>query len=149
MRVAFYTSTRPGLPGLYNRIVRWWDRGPRSHLELIFSDGQAAGASYLDGGVRFKTIEFDPARWDFIDLPDHMEQAARDWFVAHENRAYDLLGNLRFVIGFLPQSRDKWFCSSAVAAALGFTDCWRYGPNTLYSAVQRLAQSNLILDKTQ
>jgi len=31
----------------------------------------------MDGGVRFKRIDYDPDHWDFIELPDHLEPAAR------------------------------------------------------------------------
>jgi hypothetical protein len=141
MRAAFYKSTHSGLPGVYNRFVRWWDHGTYSHCELVFSDGMSASASYMDGGVRFKQIEFDPLKWDFVELPGHLEDAARAWFVAHEGRAYDLLGNLRFMIGPLPLSRDKWFCSSALASSLGLSDGWRFSPNALYSALKLLVQN--------
>ena len=49
---AFYQGTRPGLPGLYNRLVRWLDRGEFSHCELVFGDGMSASASFMDHGVR-------------------------------------------------------------------------------------------------
>lgn len=117
------------MAGIYNRLVRLIDRGPYSHCELIFSDGMAASASWMDGGVRFKEIDFDPGHWDFIPLPFEKEADARQWFVEHEGEPYDLPGNLRFLCGLVPESEDGWFCSEAKMAALGFTDPWRHGPN--------------------
>lgn len=139
MKAAFYKSTRPGMAGIYNRLVRWWERGPYSHCELVFSDDMAASSSYEDGGVRLKQIDFDPAHWDFIDLPDRLEPAARGWFEAQHGKAYDLLGNMRFLLGFMSDGRDKWFCSEAVAAALGMEEPWRYGPNGLAAALRNRA----------
>ncbi len=130
-RAVFYRGTRPGLAGLYNRLVRIIDHGQYSHCELIFSDGLAASASFLDSGVRFKRIDFSPGRWDFIDLNPAKETTARQWFTDHNGQPYDLRGNLRFVFGVVPESKKKWFCSEAVAAALGMDDPWRYGPNGL------------------
>ncbi len=130
-RAAFYTGTRPGLAGIYNRLIRWWDNGKYSHCELIFSDGMAASASFLDGGVRFKQIDFDPARWDFIDLPADLETVARQWFTKHQGSGYDVIGNLRFALDFLPDNKNKWFCSEALAAAIGIAEPWRLGPNGL------------------
>jgi hypothetical protein len=130
-RAAFYKGTRPGLAGLYNRLIRWWDNGKYSHCELIFSDGQAASASFLDGGVRFKQIDFDPARWDFVNLQANLEDEARQWFTKHEGSGYDLVGNLRFALDFLPDNKNKWFCSEALAAAIGIFEPWRLGPNGL------------------
>ena len=77
MKAAFYKATRPGLQGLYSRAARAVDRGPYSHCELVFSDGLSGSASYIDGGVRLKRIDFDPEHWDFIELPAHLEPAAR------------------------------------------------------------------------
>jgi hypothetical protein len=101
----------------------------------------AASASFMDGGVRFKQIEFDPANWDFVELPAHLEASARAWFVAHEGKAYDLLGNLHFIVSAVPASRDKWDCSTAMADSLAFTDPWRFEPNLLSAVLLRHLQS--------
>ena len=144
MKAAFYKGTRPGLAGIYNRLVRWWTKSPYSHVELIFYDGEkcagglAASASNIDGGVRTKVIDFDPARWDFIDLPDELAERAWRWFREHDGAPYDLVGNLQFVLAPIPHSQRRWFCSEAVAAALGIPDPWRYSPGTLASALTLL-----------
>ena len=135
MQLALYKATRPGLQGIYSRLARWIDGGPYSHCELVFSDGVSASASFIDGGVRFKQIDYDPAHWDFIDLPANMEAQAREWFEQHEGAGYDLIGNLTFVLWFIPHSKSRWFCSEAVAAALGMPEPWRYGPCGLASAL--------------
>ena len=86
MRAAFYRGTRPGLQGIYSRLVRWIDRGAYSHCELIFSDGMSGSASYIDGGVRLKRIDYDTDHWDVIDLPadSNAERYAREWFESEE-----------------------------------------------------------------
>lgn len=134
-RAAFYKGTRPGLAGLYNRGVRAKERGPYSHCELVFSGGLSASSSFSDGGVRFKLIEYDPARWDFVALPQHLEAPAREYFVAHEGESYDLMGNVYQLFGFVPPASRKQFCSEACGAALGLPDAWRFGPNALYSTL--------------
>lgn len=146
LRAAFYKGTHAGLPGVYNRLVRWWTRSPYSHVELIFFDGgpaadsQAASSSYMDGGVRFKWFTFDPALWDFVDLPEAMAKPALAWFDAHEGEAYDLLGNVHFVLSAIGGERGKWFCSEAVGAALGMPDPDRFDPGTLHAALTFLNQ---------
>lgn len=140
MQAAFYKANRPGWAGLYNRAVRAWERGPYSHCELVFSDGVSASASFMDGGVRFKQIDFDPQYWDFIGLPDYLEKDAYLWFQNHEGESYDLMGNLHLIVGFVPEGRRKKFCSEAVASALGIPDAWRLGPNALYSALALVQQ---------
>lgn len=134
LRAAFYRGTRPGFAGTYNYVVRAWTSSPYSHVELVFSDGWAGSASFADGGVRLKLIGFDPARWDFIELPDHLEPAARAWFEAHAGDKYDLLGNMQFILAPFGNDSTRWFCSEACAAALGMLEPWRYDPGTLRSA---------------
>ena len=131
MKAAFYKGTHVGIPGIYNRVVRWWEPGQYSHCELVFSDGLAASSSYMDGGVRFKQIDFKPDNWDFIELPGHLEPAARAWFTAHNGEPYDLRGNLRFALDFIPDDSNKSFCSKALGESLGIEEAWRLGPNGL------------------
>jgi hydroxymethylpyrimidine pyrophosphatase-like HAD family hydrolase len=131
MKAAFYKSTQPGVAGIYNRAVRWWTRGQYSHVELVFGDGVSASSSFTEGGVRFKTIVYNPDKWDFIDLPDELEEAARTWFKENEGKKYDLLGNAHFIFGFIAADQNKYFCSEAIASSLGITDAWRFEPNVL------------------
>jgi hypothetical protein len=140
MKIAFYKSTHSGIAGLYNRLVRWWDQGPYSHCEIIFSDGISASSSFMDKGVRFKNIEYNQTNWDFYDIPAAYEPAARAWFDTHAGQEYDLIGNIRFALGFLNTPSNKWFCSEAIAAAIGISDPWRISPNGL-TAIARIIES--------
>lgn len=126
------------MQGLYSRVVRWIDRGPYSHCELVFSDGLSASASWIDGGVRFKRIDYDTEHWEFIDLPPGLEPYARDWFERNAGAPYDLMGNVRFVLPWLADSDRGWFCSEAMAAALKLKEPWRLGPNGLAALLPRL-----------
>lgn len=143
-RIAFYKGTHAGIKGLYNRLVRAWTRGPYSHVEVVFTDGTCGSASYVDGGVRYTRIDFDPAKWDMLVLPPGLEAAARAYFDAHLGEGYDLLGNLHFLIGFIPDARRRKFCSEAAAEALGLRDGWRYDPSSLYPIVLRLAERGVV-----
>lgn len=137
MKLASYKGTRPGTEGLSNRIGRFLDRGPYSHSELVFSDGWSASSSFIDGGVRFKRIGYStPDAWDFLDLPNYSELATRAWFIEHLGKPYDIWGNVRFFCGLARDSRDKWFCSESCAAALGWLEPFRYGPNGLYQVLK-------------
>jgi hypothetical protein len=140
LRAAFYKATHPGLPGVYNRVVRWWTKSTYSHVELVFPTGYAASSSYMDGGVRFKVIDFDPDLWDFVEIPRALEQQAWAWFEAHRGQPYDLLGNLRFVLAPVADDKKAWFCSEAVAAALGMPEPWRFDPGALHSALSLFNQ---------
>jgi len=131
-RAAFYKGIRPGIAGIYSHAVQKWERGEYSHVELVFSDGMSASASFTDKGVRFKQIDYTKVEdWDFIELPAELEAGARQWFVDHDGEKYDLQGNFHLLIGFIPEDRNRKFCSEAAGYALGFPEAWRFGPNCL------------------
>ena len=133
MKIAFYKGTRPGISGIYSIGVRAWTRSPYSHAELVFSDGMSASSSFVDGGVRFKRIAYNPVNWDFVEIGGD-EATARQWFIDHEGEGYDLMGNAGFVVGFIRDSEFKWSCGESIAAALGYLEPWRYSPAILNSA---------------
>jgi hypothetical protein len=111
-RACFYKGTHPGLPGLYNRAVRWWDNSDYSHMEIQFSDGLSASSSFMDGGVRFKQINYSTGEnWDFIPLPAWMEPFARQYFEDRVGWKYDVLGNVHFVFSPIRGDRKKLSCS--------------------------------------
>ncbi|MCE3262610.1 MAG: hypothetical protein K0R43_1689 [Pseudoduganella sp.] len=131
-RAAFYKGTRPGLPGVYNRVVRWWTRSKHSHMELIFSDGLSASSSFEDGGVRFKRINYSSDNWDFRELPQWMEAPARRYFEDRKGWRYDLLGQLHFIISPIRGAVRKLFCSAAGLGALMIEESYRYSPGEAY-----------------
>lgn len=137
MKIAFYKGTRPFPQSLFNQAVRWWTGGAYSHCEIVFSDGMSASSSFLDGGVRFKKIDYDDDHWDFIDFKQD-ESSARKWFYLHENQKYDVLNLLGFIWRRKDGSKKKFTCSEACATALGFEEPWRYDPNSLYSMIKSI-----------
>lgn len=134
MIVAFYRGRRSGFNGLFDAAVRWWTRGPYSHCEIVFSNGEAASSSKRDGGVRFKRIAFDPARWDYV-VVDADEATVRNWFEARLGAGYDTPGLFGFLWRPHTGQGRRWFCSEACAAALGYRDPWRFCPNTLHTVL--------------
>ncbi|MFZ6773021.1 hypothetical protein ACO0LB_09945 [Undibacterium sp. SXout7W] len=138
MRIAFYAANHDGLPGIYNRLVKWWTRGRYSHVEILFTDGLCASSSFMDGGVRFKHIDLDIKKWEFITVPDELEPAARAWFEQHQGQKYDVLGNVHFILSIVVGEKRKWFCSEAVAAALGIREPWRFDPNRLAAILRSM-----------
>jgi hypothetical protein len=133
MKVAFYK----GKKRLFNKLVSWWTRGPYSHCELVFSDGESASSSFMDGGVRYKRILFNHDLWDFIELgPQFDEQKAREWFDKHDGAQYDVMGLVGFVFRRVGDDKKKYFCNEAVLAALGFLESWRFDPNSTYALLE-------------
>ena len=86
-----------------------------------------------------KKITFDHDHWDFVEIVGD-EVAARAWFSAHEGAGYDLLGNIGFIFGFVRDSSTKWSCAESIAAALGYSEPWRYSPAILHSTINGRAR---------
>jgi hypothetical protein len=138
MKIALYKGKRGGFAGAFDASVRWWTRGPYSHVELVFSDGMSASASSRDGGVRFKDIEYHPDRWDIIEI-EADEEYARAFFEEREGLGYDYFGLFGFVWRPHSGSALLWFCSEIVMGALKFDDPWQFNPNMVGTIARRLA----------
>lgn len=142
IRIYFYKALRPGIAAVYSRGVQIITKSKYSHCEILFSDGMSASASFTDGGVRFKQIDYDPEHWDYIELPaDLFEKNARDWFKKHAGKKYDLLGNVHFVFSVVGDDKARWFCSEAIGAALGLPNPWRFDPGSLYQVIAFMAET--------
>ena len=91
-QIAFYKSKHR----LFNRLVAWYLRGEYSHCELILATNgtmaTCASASYLDGGVRVKTMYLDPTHWDIVSV--QTDALPEIWLSAHKHEQYDVMGLL-------------------------------------------------------
>lgn len=133
MKIAFYKGKKK----IFNRLVSWWTKGPYSHVELVIYGNACFSSSMQDGGVRFKQIDLTDGNWDVFELPgDYSAEDAYHWFANHLGAKYDLLGLVGFVNRSENGEKDKYFCSEAVAEALGMHECWRYDPNTLFAILK-------------
>ena len=134
--LAFYKAPGNG----FDRLIRWWTRSSYSHVELILgpiggTHWRAYSSSPRDGGVRTTRIKADLTYWDLV--PVSTPDAAKAWFEAHLGAKYDWFGIFGFVWRPARGKGNRWFCSEACAAALGFTDPWRFDPAALHAAILR------------
>lgn len=138
MKIAFYK----GRTRLFNRLVSWYDKSPYSHCELVLdtATGLCGSSSFMDGGVRTKVIDLDSGHWDVVDIggSEQALEAAHLWFATHNGQGYDVLGLLGFLWRRQTGQQSKWFCSEAVAAALGMPEAWRLDPATLHAIATQL-----------
>lgn len=134
MQVAFYK----GRKRLFNRLTSWWTRGPYSHCELVMPDGSFVSSSFMDNGVRIKRISINPDHWDFLEVDDatpEMWEAA----INMVGTPYDTLGLVGFLFSPVADDRNKMFCSEFVKWFFGFSEPWRFNPNTTYSVIKYLS----------
>lgn len=134
LHAAFYKGRLAGPRGAFNAVTCWWLRGPYSHCEWVFSDGLCGSSSLVDGGVRLKHIELDPAKWDVWSV-DVDEALARSWFAAHLGQPYDVLGVAGHAARVLGHDKRRWYCAEAMAESAGYVDPWRFDPCSLASVL--------------
>lgn len=115
-----------------HRLVCWRTSGPFSHCELIDAQGQGWTSSWRDGGVRCKQLDLDSGRWRLVEVPGDPAEALA-WFEAHRGQSYDVFGLLGWVLPWRVSDRTRWFCSEAVAEAMGLAQTWRISPNDLFA----------------
>lgn len=118
LKLAFYKGGKT----FFDRVTRWRTNGVHTHVELVFSDGVAFSSSQWDGGTRFKSIDFDPAKWDLVQVTlrrSVREANVRDWCSLQLGMKYDWRGILRFFAGRSgEEKRERWFCSEICGEAL-------------------------------
>lgn len=133
MKLAFYKG--PPTDSLRHKLGHWLvcvgTGSHYSHVELVIGD-VCWSSSYMDGGVRAKRIDLTSGKWDVMDIEGD-EQKALAWFTQHQGEHYDWPGVLRFVLPFIEDKPGEYFCSEAVAAALGIESPNRITPQDLFS----------------
>lgn len=145
MKIALYKAIRPGVQGVFSRAARGLLRSIYSHGELVYSNGDSASCSFIDGGVRtcddtkFPRIVFNSDKWDFFSIVGD-EQRSRDWYKEHAGMQYDLRGMLACALPVLGHNPVKTICTASIAESFGWSDSWRYTPPVLAS-VSRIVRS--------
>lgn len=130
MQLAFYRGPAADKwHQLAHRAICLFTGSKYSHVELVIN-GTCCSSSARDGGVRIKQIDLTSGKWDVVTISGN-EGDAWDWFVEMTGQKYDYAGVARFILPFLPARSKQWFCSEAVAAALGLADPDLYTPGML------------------
>lgn len=134
MRLALYKGPADGwVRKIGHWVVCVFTRSKYSHVELVIDD-ICYTSSAREGGVRSKAIDLASGKWDVYDIRGD-QVSARAWFTAHMGEKYDWCGVFRFAFPFLPRRNGDWFCSEAVAAALGLANPDAYAPQSLLDAL--------------
>lgn len=123
---------------LGNALIRWWTGSIYSHCELVV-DGLCYSSSVMDGGVRCKQIDLDPAKWHRIALPFADGEAIRRYFAETDAYRYGWWGLVASQVfnRNRPEHRAP-FCSEWCANALGLPVAASYNPVSLGMLVEWL-----------
>lgn len=107
-----------------------------SHVELVI-DGVCWSSKARENGVRGKKLVLASSEWDVYEVKDECDQAAAlKWFQDHNGLPYDWVGCVRFLLPFVKQRPNEYFCSEAVAAALGDDNPSKERPKDLFKYVK-------------
>ena len=119
----------------FDGLIRLVTQSRISHVEVVeqLDDGLFScwSSSLRDGGIRNKKIDLTPDKWLLVPLSQWTHSKCVQWFIQKNGLKYDLCGAIASVIPFI-ESKDKYFCSEAVAASLGIHQAWRINPATLH-----------------
>jgi hypothetical protein len=137
-RAAFFKGTHPGFIGLFNRFIRFWTRGKYSHMAIIFSDDLTGTSTFKGGGVTLALLTYVDTDWDYLPLPEYLEEDSRKWFEEHKGNAYDWNAVVRFGLGFIPEPENKYDCSSSCLSSLKYNEAFRFDPNSSHSVVSMI-----------
>ncbi len=139
IRVAF----RQADSRLFAKLICWWQGHDAAHCEVAgswtgdFHD--CLGASFLDKGVRLKSISMPPAKWRVYEVDLPAETVLR-WHEEHKGHDYDVLGLFGFLWRPVWGRSHMWFCSELVADVLGLEGSHRYDVATIESVCARFGR---------
>lgn len=136
---------------LFDFAVRAWEGGPYSHCEILTPSGFWLSSSPRDNGVRYKGIEVDFAKWDFVAVPVPAGKFTRaiTWGSDQTGKKYDWLGI--FLSQILPlqiEDPKRFFCSEFCIKffqQLGYLEevlPQMHGPNGFYQELINLARTH-------
>jgi hypothetical protein len=133
MQLMFYKGPATSLK---HKIAHWgiklFTASKYSHVELRI-DNMCWSSDIRTGKVRVKEIPLNE-KWDVVEVEGNSE-TANAWFLERAGQSYDWVGIFRFILPFLKHRENKWFCSEACAAALGYENAYRYTPQKLFKKV--------------
>jgi len=142
IKVLFYKAEGK----LIDKLIRWWTSSNYSHCELLVPDGRIYSVdSWEYGEVRY-TSRYNIDNWTSIAIPmsDYRLKHLKRWCSDRVGQKYDWMGVVRFVLPFIPQAADKWFCSELCGAALKYVGVLGYhvdihgmSPQSLYMELTR------------
>lgn len=133
-------------------IIRFVTKSKYSHCEILFPDGSMFSSDAWSGGVRFiGKDEYNLSNWDIIYISLSEAQLAEliKFCYFKESKEYDWKGVIAFIIPFIRQDYNKWFCSELVGAALKFIGIFKstfkihkLSPGKLFTAIEEIKNAN-------
>jgi hypothetical protein len=140
--LASYTGTQKGWQGIFNIGIRKLTKSIYSHTEVCIGNPfdapvKCVSSSGVDKGVRAKTMQLNPDKWDILPMDWVTEKDVEDFLAENEGTGYDFMGCARFVFPFALRDHPvKFFCTEAVATIAGYKDAWRFSPGDFHVIIE-------------
>lgn len=140
IRIAFYKADG----NFIDKIIRIITNSKYSHCELLLPDGRMFSSDGWNNGIVRYTDKYTLCNWDFvnIDITEYELSTLLSWCDHKVGLKYDWMGVARFIIPFLKQDPEKWFCSELCCAALKFigklsrkVESFKMSPQNLYDTL--------------
>lgn len=149
--------------GLFSKVIKRATRSEYSHVEMIFPmriydkknnrELSLCFSSYeKEGGVRFKFIYLNPKKWDLIpiEISDDSYHELLSFAASLCDAGYDWAGILKFVLPFVRQRPNKFFCSEVCVYVLQHAcdllwelTSYKTSPGDLFTHLQNTPQKEL------
>lgn len=135
--LASYKGTRPGLAGVFNRLIRFFDKSSYSHSELTVgnpftSEVDCYSSSISEGGVRVKKMKLNKERWTIQHVSWVTEEDVKEAYERTKGMGYDYVGALSVKVSLLKQIKNRFFCNEWCGKVMGIDQPWRYSPGGLF-----------------
>lgn len=138
VRIAFRYDDRR----IFARLVCLLRGGDSAHCEVAWKwsgyQHECISASWLDGGVRQKSLRLAPEKWRIYEV--EAATLPGDWFREHAGAKYDVLGLLGILFAPAGHSFQRWFCSEVAADILGLTEPNQFDLRALESICARFGK---------
>lgn len=134
IKIAFFKG---GNKKPLHRFIRWWTKSKYSHVELLLNDETWVSISpFIRARVEAKIVlNHDDGDWDFIEfmISESQLHALKDFIAETTGDGYDWPGMLLSqIMPFIIKSRNKWYCSSWIFAAICYAGIIKLRSTKIY-----------------
>lgn len=140
--IAYYLGTKKENTSatLMDRLICAMTKSRYSHVELVYEYnhhtkfGTCWSSSMRDGGVRRSTINFGSGHWEMYRLSEQPNKGRiLTWMTQQDDRKYDYFGALGVKFPWFKQSKQRWYCTELIAAALHLPSSAGISPQSMYA----------------
>lgn len=155
IHIAYYLGRKKDNPKTtwLDRIICFFSGSKYSHIEVVFDydtvthTGESWSTSPRDNGVRSKRINFDNGHWEVYEYQPLYKLSVSTTKAILKNYLgykYDYIGALGSLLWFIPDSRNRIFCTEFCGVALAIANAHRMTPGEFFKKANALGQKRVL-----